>query len=90
MPLKSFCCSVCGRCAPRKYLAHGQFGNRMRWLRRHYKRHHPKKFRAMYQAGDLEEAAELGAMVHKDKNGGEMEVAELKRYAEVRLGDNNG
>jgi len=44
----------------------------------------------LVQAGDLEEAAELGAMVHKDKNGGEMEVAELKRYAEVRLGDNNG
>jgi len=48
MPLKQFCCSVCGRCAPRKYLAHGQFGNRMGWLRRHYKRYHPRKFRAMY------------------------------------------
>jgi len=44
----------------------------------------------LVQASDLEEAAELGAMVHKDKNEGEMEVAELKRYAEVRLGDNNG
>lgn len=45
MPLRQFCCSICGRCAPRKYLRHGQFANRMRWLRRHYKRYHPAKFR---------------------------------------------
>lgn len=45
MPLEKFCCSVCGKCAPKKYLEHGQFSSRMRWLREHYKKEHPRKFK---------------------------------------------
>lgn len=51
MPLRSFRCSICGASAPKKYLKHGQFGNRMSWLRKHYKRYHPRKFREMYKRG---------------------------------------
>jgi hypothetical protein len=36
---------MCGAKAPVKYLRHGQFKNRMEWLRGHYKKHHPKKFK---------------------------------------------
>lgn len=49
MPLKGFHCSVCGKSAPKKYLAHGQLENRMDWLRNHYKRNHPRKFKEMYK-----------------------------------------
>ena len=41
MPLKSFRCSICGRPAPKEYLADGKFEQRMAWLRRHRKRQHP-------------------------------------------------
>ena len=49
MPLKSFGCSICGRQAPTEYRQDGKFKERMSWLRRHYKRFHPKKFREMYK-----------------------------------------
>jgi hypothetical protein len=49
MPLKSFKCSVCGACAPKEYLEHGRVEKRLSWLRHHYKRKHPAKFRAMYK-----------------------------------------
>lgn len=45
MPLKSFKCSICGVRCPKKYLAHGQFGKRMSWLRHHRKRKHIRAFR---------------------------------------------
>ncbi len=48
-PLSRFCCSQCGRCAPRALLAHGQFENRMSWLRHHYKNYHQSAFRQMYE-----------------------------------------
>lgn len=40
-PLRQFCCSICGACAPKKYLPHGKFEERISWLRRHYKTRHP-------------------------------------------------
>lgn len=42
MPLKSFCCRLCGACAPKKYLKDGQFTKRMSWLWSHRKRKHPR------------------------------------------------
>jgi len=45
MPLKQFKCSICGASAPKEYLKEGKFEERMRWLRHHYKRKHPKKFK---------------------------------------------
>ncbi len=45
MPLKQFCCSICGRCAPKKLLEHSQFTNRLAWLRRHRAKYHPKAFK---------------------------------------------
>lgn len=45
MPLKQFCCAKCGRCAPKKYLEHGEFKKRMDWLRHHYQRAHPGEFK---------------------------------------------
>lgn len=45
MPLSSFRCSVCGAKAPEEYLEHGQFSNRMKWLRKHYKKKHPRLFK---------------------------------------------
>lgn len=48
-PLKQFCCQICGTCAPKKLLYHGQFEDRMSWLRNHYKSEHPAAFRQMYE-----------------------------------------
>jgi len=45
MPLSRFCCSLCGKCAPKKYLAHGKFEQRMEWLRKHRKKYHPGEHR---------------------------------------------
>lgn len=41
MPLKSYGCSICGKQAPKKLRAHGKFSERMEWLWRHRKKHHP-------------------------------------------------
>lgn len=49
MPYKTYGCSKCGQQAPKKLRTHGQFGNRMSWIRRHYKKSHPRKFREMYK-----------------------------------------
>ena len=49
MPLKSYGCSICERQAPKRLRADGEFEGRMKWLRRHYKRFHPRKFRQMYE-----------------------------------------
>ena len=48
-PLKQFCCSICGKCAPRKLLPHGKFEERMDWLRKHYKSAHPQAFKSWYK-----------------------------------------
>ncbi len=50
MPLDQFCCSICAEkgikvCAPKKYLEHGKFNERMRWLRKHYSEEHPREFK---------------------------------------------
>ena len=46
VPLKSFGCSICGAQAPKEYLKEGKFEQRMAWLRRHYSKKHPRKFKA--------------------------------------------
>lgn len=50
-PLKQFKCSICGASCPKEYLAHSKFSERMTWLRRHYKRNHPRAFRAGIRKG---------------------------------------
>jgi len=45
MPLQSYSCSVCGAKAPKELLKHGKYSERIQWLRRHYKRRHPQKFK---------------------------------------------
>jgi len=47
MPYRSWGCSICGTQAPVKLRAHGMFGERMKWLREHYKLHHPDEFKRM-------------------------------------------
>lgn len=44
-PLAQFKCSICGASAPKKYLAHGKYAKRLRWLRHHYARKHPVAFK---------------------------------------------
>jgi len=44
MPYKTWGCSICGMQAPVELRRHGQFANRMKWLREHYKLHHPDEF----------------------------------------------
>ena len=44
MPLRSFKCQLCGACCPEQYLTHGQFANRMKWLREHRQEKHPGAF----------------------------------------------
>lgn len=51
MPLASFNCSICGAKAPKAYLQHGKFKERMRWLRGHYKRKHPTAFKRTVSKG---------------------------------------
>ncbi len=51
MPLKKFCCSICGKCAPKKYLAEGKSKERMQWLRSHRKKYHPTAFKRSIQKG---------------------------------------
>jgi len=45
MPLSQFCCKICGKCCPKKYLKHGQAQKRLSWLRHHYQRKHPTEFK---------------------------------------------
>lgn len=47
--LKSYACAICGRRAPKKLRAHGKFGERMDWLRKHYREHHPVAFKKWYR-----------------------------------------
>ena len=52
--IKQFCCRICARegkrrCAPKSTLPEGHLSERMSWLRHHYKRNHPKAFKAMYK-----------------------------------------
>ena len=51
MPLKSFKCSICGASAPKTYLGHGEFQNRMKWLRRHREKYHPTAFKKSIKKG---------------------------------------
>lgn len=51
MPYKTWGCSICGKQAPIKLREHGKFKERMGWLRRHYKKYHPTKFREMVKKG---------------------------------------
>jgi hypothetical protein len=48
-PLKSFRCSICGKQAPKTLRAEGKSEKRWGWLRRHYKRYHPRKFKEWYR-----------------------------------------
>lgn len=45
MPLKSYGCSVCGEQAPKVLRKEGQLEKRFKWLRRHYKKQHPREFK---------------------------------------------
>lgn len=45
MPLESYGCSICGKQAPKDLRRHGQYADRMKWLRKHYQRSHPTLFR---------------------------------------------
>lgn len=49
MPYKTFGCSICGKQAPIELRKHGTFEERMSWVRNHYKKYHPKKFKEMYK-----------------------------------------
>jgi len=49
MPYKTWGCSICGAQAPKKLRAHGKFAERMKWLRRHYQKKHPAKFREWHK-----------------------------------------
>lgn len=49
MPYKSFGCSICGKQAPKELRRDGKSEERWSWLRRHYKRHHPGKFKGWYK-----------------------------------------
>lgn len=41
MPYKTWGCSICGAQAPKHLREHGNFAERMAWLRRHRKAKHP-------------------------------------------------
>lgn len=49
MPYKTFGCSICGKQAPRALRADGKSEERWSWLRRHYKKNHPRKFKEWYR-----------------------------------------
>ncbi len=49
MPYEHWGCSVCGKQVPKKYREHGMFSERMKWLRKHYKSEHPKKYKEWYK-----------------------------------------
>ena len=45
MPLRQFKCGICGRATPKEMLRHGKMKQRMEWLRKHYKKYHPARFK---------------------------------------------
>jgi len=47
VPYKTWGCSICGTQAPKSLRSHGNFSERMKWLREHYKLHHPDEFEKM-------------------------------------------
>jgi hypothetical protein len=47
MPYKTWGCKICGAQAPKALREHGNFAERMKWLREHYKLHHPAEFERM-------------------------------------------
>jgi len=51
MPLKQYCCKICGACAPKEYLAHGKSKERIAWLRRHRQKYHPTAFKRSIKKG---------------------------------------
>jgi hypothetical protein len=51
MPLAKFECSICGAKCPKKYLAHGKMGKRMKWLRDHRLSKHPRAFAESIRKG---------------------------------------
>ena len=50
---KSFKCSKCGKSAPTELREHGEFSERMAWIREHYKKAHPRTFRKSVKEGAL-------------------------------------
>ncbi len=44
MPYETYGCSVCSQQAPRRLREHGTFAERLKWLRHHYAKAHPRKF----------------------------------------------
>jgi hypothetical protein len=51
VPFKTFGCSICGKQAPAKLRLHGTFEERMKWLREHREKFHPRKFRESIRKG---------------------------------------
>ena len=51
MPYRTWGCSICGKQAPKKLREHGKFAERMDWLRKHRKKHHPVAFRKSERKG---------------------------------------
>jgi hypothetical protein len=51
MAYQSWGCKECGKEAPERLRKHGQFGQRMTWLRRHRKKYHPEQFRESIEKG---------------------------------------
>lgn len=51
MPYKTWGCSICGMQCPKEWQEHDTFKERMAWLRRHYKFHHPDEFTRMIRMG---------------------------------------
>jgi hypothetical protein len=51
VPYAHWGCSICGMQCPTELRAHGAFTERMRWLRRHRKLHHPYDFIASTRKG---------------------------------------
>jgi hypothetical protein len=47
VPYKTWGCSICEAQTPKRLREHGMFGERMKWLREHYKLHHPDEFQRM-------------------------------------------
>jgi len=67
MPLTKFCCSICGKCAPKKYLQHSKLGERMDWLRKHYKQKHPRAFAGWYGKSKAKKQTKTRKSLNKRK-----------------------
>jgi hypothetical protein len=44
-------CSKCGKSAPTELRKHGKFPERMAWVRKHYKKAHPREFKKSIKKG---------------------------------------